>query len=211
MMRGILVIVALLLFAAPELRTQSTWLLRIEGGVLFAGGDVGPASAELDDTRRVGARFGAGLEKVITNGWTVAVEGSWQERGIERYFRLQKVEERRFRGVELTVLGRWAPIEATLAPTLAFGAGLALLQDAYIQYGFHERFNFLQGTEGLRTTVPFLSLGVGFRLDAGRAVRLDGEISLREALCDFHPEARDAALHFRFRDIVAVVAVGIPL
>ena len=103
----------LLLIMALPLAPSSThaqWLLRLDGGLVQASGDVEPSSENLDVAARGGLSLGAAVEYAFPTGISLSLEAAWREGGVERYFREQLVEEHRHRRIDAAAVLRWMPL-----------------------------------------------------------------------------------------------------
>lgn len=202
-------LIALVLQTMPDLQAQ--WMLRLDAGLLQGNAIVGPASADLTEASRTGILLGGGVEAPLATQITVSLEAAWRERGVYRYFREQMVEEHRYRCVDASAVLRWSPVHGALRPHALLGAGLSFVFDALVQFGFHERFNFIQGTDGMRTTVPFVVLGAGLRYQLPDAPAVGIEGTWQPMLSDIYRDAADGGHSLKARDLLVSISISLPL
>lgn len=200
-----LLVTALLI--TPAL-THAQWLLRVDGGLVRGNGNVEPSSANLDNTSRSGPTTGAAVEYTFPTGLSLSLEAAWREGGVERYFREQLVEEHRHRRVDASAVLRWMPLRGRLRPHLLAGAGVAMPIDAMVQFGFHERYNFIEGTEGMRTAVPFVLIGGGVRIPFEGGIVLGTEAAWQPALADAYVSSIPGGPSFLARDVIVTLSIG---
>jgi hypothetical protein len=201
----LLIIIALLITPAF---THAQWLLRVDGGLVQANGVVEPSSANLDNTSRSGLSLGAAVEYAILIGLSLSLETAWREGGVERYFREQLVEEHRHRRVDASAVLRWMPLRGRLRPHILAGAGFSVPIDAMVQFGFHERYNFIEGTEGMRTAVPFVLIGGGVRINFDSGIILGAEAAWQPALADAYVSSIPGGPSFLARDLLVTLSLG---
>jgi hypothetical protein len=204
-----LLLVGLILPTMSALHAQ--WMLRMDAGLLRGDAIVGPASADLNEASRTGVLLGGGVEAPLSTQLTVSVEAAWRERGVYRFFREQMVEEHRYRCVDAATVLRWSPVDGALRPHVAAGAGVSVVLDALVQFAFHERFNFLQGTDGMRTTVPFVMLGAGLRYQVPAGPVVGVEAAWQPMLSDIYRYAADGGHSFKARDVLVSLSIAMPL
>lgn len=212
-MTRIPIITAICLFvlatAAPQVQAQ--WQLCVQGGYVGAGGRVEPASTLLSSSLRGGVSLGGGLEYRLHPCWTLSAEAAYREHGVQRYYREVLVEDHRYGCLDATLVLRWMPLPGTLRPVLAGGCGFSTPLSATIQYGFHDRYNFLDGTEALRVAVPHLRLGGGFNLDFNSGVALRTEVAWQTALADLYAPTTSEARSFFISEVIILLSLGMPL
>jgi hypothetical protein len=204
-----LLLVGLNLPTMPALHAQ--WKLRLDAGLLLGNAQVGPASETLSERTRSGASLGGGIEMPIAKHMTVSAEAAWREKGVYRFFREQMVEEHRYRCVDAATVLRWSPVDGALRPHVAAGAGVSVVLDALVQFDFHERFNFLQGTDGMRTTVPFVMLGAGLRYQVPTGPVVGVEAAWQPMLSDMYRYADAGGHSFKARDLLLSLSISLPL
>ncbi|MCZ7554779.1 MAG: hypothetical protein M5R41_00055 [Bacteroidia bacterium] len=202
-------VIACTLQMMPDLQAQ--WMLRLDAGLLQGNAIVGPASADLTEAARTGVLLGGGVEVPATTRLTVSLEAAWRERGVYRYYREQMVEEHRYRCVDASAVLRWSPADGALRPHALLGAGLSFILDALVQFGFHEHFNFIQGTDGIRTTVPFVVLGAGLRYQLPGAPTVGVEGAWQPFLSDIYRNAAAGGHSFKARDVLVSFSIALPL
>ncbi|MBR9975892.1 MAG: hypothetical protein KFF77_09960 [Bacteroidetes bacterium] len=200
-------IIIIAILATPAF-THAQWLLRLDGGLVQAGGEVEPSSENLEHAARGGLSLGAAVEYAFPTGISLSLEAAWREGGVERYFRQQLVEEHRHRRIDAAAVLRWMPLRGRLRPHLLTGAGFTVPLETMVQFGFHERFNFIEGTEGMRTAVPFVLIGGGVRLSFDSGILLGAEAAWQPALADTYAASTPGGPSFLARDVLVIVSVG---
>lgn len=190
---------------------SAQWQGRVQAGLVQASGSVGPPAETVHEKARSGFTFGGAIEYAFDTRWSLAFESAWRERGVQRYFRLQRVEEHRYRTVDFGILLRMAPWEGRLRPHLLGGVGLGYLLDAYVELGFHERHHFRQGTEGMRRTQGFVMLGGGLRLSLSEEISAGADLAWQAFLQDFYLSEAPGAISFRARDLLFIFSLGFSL
>jgi len=187
------------------------WHVRLDAGLLLSSGRVAPSTPEIRQTLRSGASLGGGVEYTVDSRFRVSMEVAWRERGVLRYFREQMVEQHRYQCIDAAALLRWSPYDGELYPFLLIGGGAATLIDALVELGFHDRFNFVRGTEGMRTVLPLLLLGGGVCLDFRNGARIGLECVWQNLPADFYRSQVDGGPSFRARGLLLSLSLAFPI
>ncbi len=88
---------------------------------------------------------------------------------------------------------------------------MSVVLDAPVQFGFYERFNFMQGKDGMRPTVPFALLGAGLRYHLPGGLAAGTEFSWLPMLSDIYRYGSDGGPSYKGRDLLVSFSLLLPV